>query len=136
MKIKVKEIPQEGLELSEAIDALEIGFGADELKVVSPLKVEGEVYKKRDLVVADLAVEGQYEFLCARCLEPVTVSRKDQFAVHIDIDPSVEFVDLGEEIRQELLLNISTIVLCQNDCKGLCPSCGVNLNNEKCQCKE
>ncbi len=136
MKIKVKGIPQEGLELSEAIDALEIGFGADELKLVSPLKVEGEVYKKRDLVVADLAVEGQYEFLCARCLEPVTVSRKDQFAVHIDIDPSVEFVDLGEEIRQELLLNISTIVLCQNDCKGLCPSCGVNLNNEKCQCKE
>lgn len=136
MKIKVKEIPQEGLELSEAIDALEIGFGVDELKVVSPLKVEGEVYKKRDLVVADLAVEGQYEFSCARCLEPVTVSRKDQFAVHIDIDPSVEFVDLGEEIRQELLLNISTIVLCQNDCKGLCPSCGVNLNNEKCHCKE
>jgi uncharacterized metal-binding protein YceD (DUF177 family) len=136
VKIKVKGIPQEGLELSEAIDALEIGFGADELKLVSPLKVEGEVYKKRDLVVADLAVEGQYEFLCARCLEPVTVSRKDQFAVHIDIDPSVEFVDLGEEIRQELLLNISTIVLCQNDCKGLCPSCGVNLNNEKCQCKE
>ncbi len=134
MKIKVKEIPKAGLEIIEELDASAIGFGADELKVVSPLKVEGEVYKKRDLVVADLAVEGQYEFLCARCLEPVSVARQDKFNIHVDIDPTTEFVDLGEEIRQELLLSVSNIVLCKKDCKGLCPSCGVNLNNEKCKC--
>ncbi len=136
MKIKVKEIPRDGLEISEELDADAFGFGADEFKVVSPLKVSGHVHKARDLLSAQMAVSAKYEFVCARCLEPVVVSRKDDFEFCVDIDSTTDFVDLGEEIRQEMLLNISMIVLCKEDCKGLCPSCGVNLNNEKCKCKK
>ncbi len=136
MKLKVKEIPREGLEIQQDLAAGEIGLGADEIKLVNPLKVQGEVHKSRGLISADLVVAGKYEFLCARCLDPVVLERKDKFVIHVDIDPTVDYVDLGEEIRQELLLAVSSIVLCKEDCKGLCPSCGVNLNNEKCKCKE
>ncbi len=135
MKIKIKEIPREGLEVDETLSAKEIGFDIDELKVVSPLAVIGEIHKVRELVSAELVVSGKYEFACSRCLDPVVLARKDKFIVHVDIDPTVDFVDFGEEIRQEMLLNISSIVLCKEDCRGLCPSCGVNLNNEKCKCK-
>ncbi len=136
MKIKVKEIPREGLEISEQLSADQIGFSIDDLKVVSPFKVHGEIHKNRDLVSADLNVAGQYQSFCSRCLEPVVFARNDKFTIAVEIDPTMDFLDLGEEIRQELLLNISTIVLCKDDCKGLCPSCGMNLNNEKCKCKK
>ncbi len=135
MKIKIKEIPRTGLEIKESVKAEEIGFRDDEMKVISPLKVRGEVHKARDVVNAKVEVAGKYEFSCARCLEPVVLSRKDVFAIHVEIEPTMDFVDLGEEIRQEMLLDISTIVLCKENCKGICPVCGANLNLEKCKCK-
>lgn len=136
MKIKVKEIPRTGLEIKDNISADEIGLTGNELKVVAPLKVRADIQKVRDVINAEIEVTGKYEFSCARCLESVIVDRKDDFSIHVDIEPAMDVVDLGEEIRQEMLLDISTIVLCKEDCKGICPTCGVNLNLEKCQCKK
>ena len=45
-------------------------------------------------------------------------------------------IDLGEEIREELLLALPTAVLCQEDCKGLCPVCGENRNVTACDCEQ
>jgi uncharacterized protein len=41
-------------------------------------------------------------------------------------------VDLGEAIRDTLVMETPFVVLCQPDCKGLCPVCGANLNKEDC----
>jgi uncharacterized protein len=43
-------------------------------------------------------------------------------------------IDLGEAIRQQFLLSMDLIPVCTPDCRGLCPTCGVNLNIESCQC--
>ncbi|MCC6759018.1 MAG: DUF177 domain-containing protein [Candidatus Omnitrophica bacterium] len=136
MKIKTKDIPKEGLEIKETVTADELGFAIEDLKVLTPLKVVGEIEKTRSSVSAQVEVAGKYEFLCARCLEPVTKQRKDEFDIHVEIEPTDDVVDLGEEIRQELVVSLSPIVLCKEDCKGICPSCGANLNKEKCKCKK
>ena len=136
MKIKIKEIPREGLEIKEKVTAEEIDLSVMDLKVLAPLKVVGGIEKARGTISGQIEVAGKYEFLCARCLEPVTQQRKDEFDIHVETQPTDEFVDLGEEIRQELVVSLSPIVLCKDDCKGLCPSCGANLNNEKCKCKK
>lgn len=136
MKIRTKDIPREGLEIKETLTADELGFNVEDLKVLSPLKVSGEIEKTRNTASAHIEVAGKYEFFCSRCLEPVTKQRKDEFVIHVEIEPTEDTIDLGEEIRQELVLSLSPIVVCKESCKGLCPTCGVNLNNEKCTCKK
>jgi len=43
-------------------------------------------------------------------------------------------LELGTAIREEMVLSQSPFALCAPDCRGLCPRCGVNLNEETCQC--
>lgn len=43
-------------------------------------------------------------------------------------------LELGPALREELLLRIPEFVLCSADCRGLCPSCGANLNETECDC--
>jgi uncharacterized protein len=57
------------------------------------------------------------------------------FTLIFDIDKQEEFIDISEDVRQELILNLPARVLCQENCKGLCVDCGVNLNNQECEHK-
>jgi len=45
-------------------------------------------------------------------------------------------LDLGEIVREQLLLNIPMRPLCGESCKGLCPHCGANLNETTCGCEQ
>ena len=45
-------------------------------------------------------------------------------------------VDLDELARDAFILAMDTKFLCSEDCRGLCPGCGVNLNRESCRCKK
>ena len=45
-------------------------------------------------------------------------------------------LDLGEAVRQSALASLPMKPLCHSDCAGLCPHCGVNLNEVRCQCQE
>ena len=47
-----------------------------------------------------------------------------------------EKIDLGEVVREQLYLALPMKPLCQEDCKGLCPVCGVNRNRETCSCQQ
>jgi uncharacterized protein len=54
-----------------------------------------------------------------------------------DIDAtyySNEIIDLSDEIRQQIELSVPIKPLCKDDCLGLCPICGTNLNKGKCSC--
>jgi uncharacterized protein len=45
-------------------------------------------------------------------------------------------IDLGEVVREQLYLALPMKPLCREDCKGLCPVCGVNRNRETCTCQQ
>ena len=105
-------------------------------------------------VVATLEADAVLELSCARCLEPFDtpthIAFEEEYQPLIDIGtglPSTaprsdtaftisptHTIDLGEAIRQHLLLTIELVPLCSGGCKGLCPGCGVNLNREQCTC--
>jgi len=105
-----------------------------------------------------LLVEGQFsgevELPCSRCAEPF-VSRVDaviseQFSVlGPELAPEHETIemeepeaaaykdkelDLTELLRQQMLVSLPMRPLCREDCRGLCPTCGANLNTEQCGC--
>jgi uncharacterized protein len=135
MKIKVCDIPKDGLELQKRLSPKEIGLEDEvEFKCLTPLMIAARVERRDDVIVAEVRVEGKYELNCARCLEPITKERVDRFELYIDYFPDLEFIDLGENTRQELVMALVEIVICHEDCKGLCKGCGVNLNKEKCKC--
>lgn len=93
---------------------------------------------------------------CSRCLEPVAKDidlefeavfvdaadepTEDEIEVTVDeLDESLitdDHIDMTEVVREQLILAMIEKVLCQEDCKGLCPQCGGNRNLIDCKCEE
>ncbi|MFH1381265.1 MAG: DUF177 domain-containing protein [Chloroflexota bacterium] len=96
----------------------------------------------------------QVELTCSRCLKrftcPVALNIEEEYFPTIDVTTGLpvpppeevdsftidsnHILDLTEAIRQYLLLAIPMKPLCREDCAGLCPSCGANLNEAPCGC--
>jgi uncharacterized protein len=50
------------------------------------------------------------------------------------VPPQATELELGEMVREELILAVPPYVLCREDCRGLCPQCGNDLNEGPCSC--
>jgi DUF177 domain-containing protein len=95
-------------------------------------------------------VEGRARGACRRCLDDVAVAVKDDahfvFAEVGDeeaddpdvfrFDPRTRTLDLRPALREHWLLTTPAYLLCRDDCKGLCPRCGANLNEGPCGCAQ
>jgi uncharacterized protein len=53
----------------------------------------------------------------------------------IEMPAGAKYVDLSDHVRSELLVIVPLKPLCGSGCKGLCPSCGANLNEAPCSCE-
>ena len=128
-----------------------VGFGDAEFlgetyKFIEPLKVEGRVYNNGQSLTLEAKVSGRMITECARCLDEVETDV--EFSVHellsqreegADEDEDIILFDgyeieLDDIIADHFLMNISGRYLCSEDCKGLCPVCGQNLNHGECEC--
>ncbi|MCR4336908.1 MAG: DUF177 domain-containing protein [Candidatus Omnitrophica bacterium] len=134
IKVFLKNISAQGYELQKRIELKDIDFEDQSCKCVSPWEVSAQLERSNGAVLANVEVDGAYEFVCARCLEKIKSQRHDNFKLCFTVSPTTEFIELGDDIRQEMIMMLSSVVLCKQDCRGLCPHCGVNLNNEKCMC--
>lgn len=73
--------------------------------------------------------------VCGRCLAPVEQEvATDELSLFYELE-GVEELDITEDIRAELLLNMPVNLLCGPDCAGLCPVCGANRNLHPCHCR-
>ena len=93
-------------------------------------------------------MEGRVELPCRRCLEDVAVDVSED--VHFLLaetgaeeaedpevflfDPNARSIDLRSAVRETWLLTAPAFVQCRDDCKGLCATCGTNLNESTCSC--
>jgi len=136
VKIKVRDIPRDGLTIRETVNANVLGLKPEDLKCLTPLTIEAQVEKAENAVIVHAEVEGSYELECGRCLDPIVSEGTKDFDLYIEVDQSTELIDVGEELRQEIMLAFWSNELCKEDCKGLCPDCGANLNREVCKCKK
>jgi uncharacterized metal-binding protein YceD (DUF177 family) len=106
-------------------------------------------------VVAEGELETTVHGACGRCLAPASATLK--VPVHLfywprnpeheaskieDIDPAEpdfglydgDALDPDEDLREVLLVEAPDVFLCREDCRGLCPHCGANLNEGPCSC--
>ena len=58
----------------------------------------------------------------------------EEINIHI-IPPETDKINLTEDVLEYAKLSLPLKILCNENCKGLCPQCGANFNKEKCDCK-
>ena len=147
---------QEHIEKRYAASLFE-GAGGDVFRVVSPVILSFDVSQQetgRYRVTGRVA--GELELTCGRCLEPFRFPVAGDFDLRyvprtenvgdgeqqVDEDDlttafySDDQLDLGELMSEQFHLALPMKPLCSEDCKGLCPSCGTNLNTGTCGCSD
>ncbi len=134
IKISIRDIPAGGLDIDQSIPKEGIGLSDEEVDIRGLINVKAHLEKANSVVIADTHIKAEFGYLCARCLEELYATEERSYTFDFQIDPTMEYIDLGEEIRQEIIMANPARVLCSKDCKGICPKCGANLNKEQCKC--
>jgi uncharacterized protein len=164
MRFEIKELERHPIDFKEefALEALDLGPDA---RQITPLKASGraqlvEEHEGRRRTIQDIRVNGKLrtrlELPCARCLDPVIydvnrdfdllyrpqgsdTSREELSVTAAEAEVSYyqgEGLLLNDVVREQVLLAVPLKVVCRDNCKGLCPHCGKNLNTEQCSCTE
>lgn len=81
-------------------------------------------------------VSGKVATRCGRCLAPVEleITNSEIELYYPKEEITEEEFDITADIRDELLIELPMNPLCDEECQGLCPVCGINRNEKKCQC--
>jgi uncharacterized protein len=151
MRIRIKDLT-EGVHRQHLQEqACSLGFPEEQYHFTQPLRVQFALQRAGQQIVCRARLETSLELECSRCLELTEVKIAEELTLLIAFsaasvsgcaDPDVKFVpygaeevDVSEEIRQIVLLAIPGKPLCIDDCLGLCPCCGQNLNQKRCRCQ-
>lgn len=105
-----------------------------DLHYSKPLKMQGTVEKGLDTLTFRGHLTSETELVCGRCLKKESQSVDKPFEFFYEIK-GIEDLDTTDDIRETLILEHSITHLCQENCRGLCPKCGTNLNETTCKCK-
>jgi uncharacterized protein len=157
--LDVHELERRRIEFDATFDPSDLSF-PDNWRLAEPLHAEGaaELLDRKDSRTIRVSgrIEGKLENSCARCLEPIgtevkgkldlffypmaEIARNEEHAISSD-DADIGFYEepglpLADVVREQVSLWLPMRELCREDCKGLCPHCGANLNRERCDCKE
>jgi uncharacterized protein len=147
MKIKISDIPKEGLDL-EFDEAT--ASGSFTMPVRARLRV--------DRIDSEIVVRGELEvdlkFQCSRCLRDFSRSltipvdavyhpveelgaeeRHEVMSEELDMDfYAGEELDVLNLLNEQIALHTPMKPLCSDECRGICPKCGADLNYENCKC--
>jgi len=122
-------------------------FSLQGVMATDSIHVTGEIKKSDARIMMNCSYETTWKFQCGRCLSDVerTISGslyKEIVKHEISEDEEEmdfitmksEGIEISEIVLNEVILNLPLQILCSGECKGLCPSCGVNRNTDPCDC--
>jgi uncharacterized protein len=159
LKINVITIPEEGLkyDISENGEWFKECFTDDEQADFKLSKVDMNclITKTSSAVLIKGSLSATIKMSCGRCLEEVLLPVGADFVYTLVQDKeeireedlelkeedleishySGDFIDLIPIICEQIVLQVPIKALCSENCKGLCPHCGTNLNSTSCNCK-
>lgn len=154
MKLDLSKVRQPQFHFERTFEPSEVGTGDEAYRVVTPVHLAFDLHKDKDKFRLVGSAQTELELPCSRCLEtfrlPVDVafdqrylpqgqaSGEDESEV-ADEDLETSFyrddeIDLNELLREQFYLALPMKPLCRDECKGLCPQCGTNLNSGSCDC--
>lgn len=147
--------------VDRTFEPAQFSLAKEEFRLTGPVRLTTDVRKDSQKVRLVGHVNATLECDCSRCLEPFAVPVDAKFDLLYlpvtanvapaggDEDDEVEVgdddlgvayykddvIDLGDLMREQFYLALPMKPLCREDCRGLCPVCGVNRNRETCSCK-
>jgi uncharacterized protein len=162
MLIEIHELERHPIEFDEKFLPGRIDLGAD-LRQRGPLEAKGraqlvEEHHGKHKLIRDIRLKGELsaslEIPCARCLVPVVQNVEREFellyrpqgadAGQEELSVSGAEAEIGyyqgtgllleDVLREQVLLAVPLKAICRDDCKGLCPQCGADLNLAPCSC--
>ena len=150
LNLSLTALAREPVRLREQIPPDDPLWNDAGFRLLSPLQIDLEGRFVGEGVLVRGEVEAEIDAECRRCLTPVPIrirdtvdllfeplSAEDEADLGGEIYPLPErgdTLELGEAIREQLLLRIPNFVVCSEDCRGLCPQCGAELNKTTCEC--
>ncbi len=164
MYLSVQSLEDHDIEFREEFPPEAFDFGPD-VRQRGNLRAQGraqliEEHHGHKQSLDDIHVAGDLattlELLCARCLEPVVRDVSKSFdllyrpqgsdAGHEELSVTQAEAEIGyytgdgvlleDVLREQVLLAMPLKTVCREECKGLCPRCGKNLNQGACACAE
>jgi uncharacterized protein len=156
VRFNVAQLLKSAAGASREYDLEEDITGIDkDIDIVKPLLGKVKFLRTGDGILVTGRLQTEVSLPCRRCLAPVVVpvvvDLEEQFRPSIDLisgqavpmqegeedatrTDAHHMLDLTEVVRQNLLLTLPVGALCSPQCRGLCPSCGANLNEGLCDC--
>lgn len=136
MRISIEtliEAPGKTLPFAFSVDAAALGLDKEDLQFDDQLQVRLEAVYRDGKIDVTGSLRMKVAFLCSRCLKSFSCPIVADFEDEIPVDHTTD-VDLTELARELFFTALPLKPLCDEDCKGLCHSCGGDLNKKQCGC--
>ena len=145
---KIIDSPGASVPFSTSVDLSDFRYGIS-CPVSEPVLAQGVVRNTAGVLLMKGSVTTTIHGICDRCAAeftrdidfPIDVVLVTELASEENEDEWVfplvgDSADLDDIVRTVFVLNLDSKLLCKEDCKGLCPRCGKNLNDGKCTCEK
>ena len=140
--------PGASVSFSVSVDLSDLCYGVS-YPVSEPVLAEGNVRNTAGVLVMQGSIATTIHGICDRCAGEF--HRKVEFPIDVCLVTELtneenedewvfplegDSADLDDIVRTVFVLNLDSKLLCKEDCKGLCPQCGKNLNDGPCNCRK
>lgn len=145
---KIIDCPGQSIPFSVSVDLSDLCYGVS-YPVSEPVLARGTVRNTAGVLMMEGQVRTTIHGICDRCAGsfdrevtfPIDVVLVTELANEENEDEWVfplegDSADLDDIVRTVFVLNLDSKLLCKEDCKGLCPKCGKNLNDGPCNCQK
>lgn len=142
------ELVHEDIDESYSIDDFDLG--SEHVHFNAPIHLKGTFTRVKSGILLDAIITAEVTLNCSRCLDefktelrfdiheayslPERTSQFEGYEEVFTIEPGGT-IDIEPAISENISLNIPVKPLCSDDCRGICPVCGTNLNEEQCSCE-
>lgn len=124
-----------GKVLPEALNLDSTNLDAD-ISFIRPIEYFLHVSEVSAGILVAGTLSGEIEVPCDRCLEPFEFDFNLGDVCHYLENATTDIIDVTEDLREDILISLPAKFICDDECAGLCPGCGCNLNHDSCDCEE
>jgi len=157
MIFEIDVIPEKGLISEFFVKKEQLEIDHSDCALIENVKVNGKFKRVGEDVYFSGEIGTLLKVICTRCLKLFSLPVRNKIKVHFvpsmeELSPGCEVevkesdiekevykegrIDLSRSLRDQILLDVPLIILCEKDCKGICVICGNDLNLNKCKCRD
>jgi len=155
MRIELENLEGSKGDFAHVYNPEELNPVDERVKLTAPATVNGKVRLSGNEVFVNGHFDTRAQVECDRCLKPIELPVSADFELEYitgseyestavaeltEAEMSIavfdgEALDVDEIVKEQILLAVPTRMLCREDCKGICPECGVDRNTGECNCE-